>query len=68
MKEDRDLLMEIDAAVRSITGAKGSHGEIMDRMLGTAGVRPDEAEDHVSAAHRIRYIRCVRRLMRRRTA
>ena len=38
--------MEIDAAVRSITGAKGSHGAIMDRMLGTAGVRPDEAEDH----------------------
>ena len=46
VKEDRDLLMEIDAAVRSITGAKGVHSDDVKRMMGTAGVRPEEAEDH----------------------
>jgi len=46
VKEDKDLLMEIDAAVRSITGAKGVPKDAVDRMMGAAGVRPEEAYDH----------------------
>jgi len=46
VKEDRDLLLEIDEAVRSITGAKGVHSDDIDRMMGVAGVRPEEAEVH----------------------
>lgn len=38
VKEERDLLLEIDAAVRSITGAKGSHAEDIARVADTAGL------------------------------
>ena len=47
VKEDRDLLRDIEEAVRSVTGAKGvDHGEVQS-VAGSAGMHEDGAEAHL---------------------
>ncbi|KAL1523163.1 hypothetical protein AB1Y20_018118 [Prymnesium parvum] len=46
VQEDRELLAQIDAAVRSITGAKGVRHDEVARVMGAVGVGLEDAESH----------------------
>ena len=45
--EDRDLLTEIERAVRSVTGAKGADAEHVASLTRSVGMREEEAEGHI---------------------